>query len=166
MIPKIMMDSLEMDTSAYQGQIVSATGQITTDFFNFSLITRLFVGWGQTLLDVIIEGGPDLIFKVLLFLIIIYCFFKIANIVQKLIESGLAKSHLQLSELLRRMVVPFILRQFLSQLLADRCRRTAHHRCPISNLAARRHNQQLVLIKLDHPIIIRIMGVRVTDRCT
>lgn len=103
-----MMDSLEMDTSAYQGQIVSATGQITTDFFNFSLITRLFVGWGQTLLDVIIEGGPDLIFKVLLFLIIIYCFFKIANIAQKLIESGLAKAHLQLSELLRRMVVSIV----------------------------------------------------------
>ncbi len=104
----VMMDSLEMDTSAYQGQIVSATGQITTDFFNFSLITQLFVGWGQTLLNVIIEGGPDLIFKVLLFLIIIYCFLKIANIVQKLIESGLAKSHLQLSELLRRMVVSIV----------------------------------------------------------
>jgi small conductance mechanosensitive channel len=68
----------------------------------------LFVGWGQTLLDVIIEGGPDLIFKVLLFLIIIYCFFKIANIAQKLIESGLAKAHLQLSELLRRMVVSIV----------------------------------------------------------
>ena len=104
----VMMDSLEMETSAYQGQIVSATGQITTDFFNFSLITQLFVGWGQTLLNVIIEGGPDLIFKVLLFLIIIYCFLKIANIVQKLIESGLAKSHLQLSELLRRMVVSIV----------------------------------------------------------
>jgi small conductance mechanosensitive channel len=101
----VMMDSLEMDTLAYQEQVLSATGQITTDLFDFSVISHLLVGWGQTLWNVIIEGGPDLIFKVLLFIIIIYAFFKIANIVQKLIESGLAKSQLQLSELLRRMVV-------------------------------------------------------------
>jgi small conductance mechanosensitive channel len=101
----VMMDSLGMDTSTYQGQILSATGQITTDLFNFSVITHLLGEWLQSLWDLIIEGGPDLIFKVLLFFIIIYAFFKIAGIVQKLIESGLARSHLQLSELLRRMVV-------------------------------------------------------------
>jgi small conductance mechanosensitive channel len=104
----VMMDSLEMDTLAYQEQVLSATGQITTDLFDFSVISHLLVGWGQTLWNVIIEGGPDLIFKVLLFIIIIYGFFKIASIVQKLIESGLARSQLQLSELLRRMVVSIV----------------------------------------------------------
>ncbi len=104
----VMMDSLKMDTSAYQGQVLSATGQITTDLFNFSVITHLLVGWGQTLWNVIIEGGLDLIFKVLLFIIIIYAFFKIANIVQKIIETGLAKSHLKLSKLLRRMMVSIV----------------------------------------------------------
>ena len=108
----VMMDSLGMDTLAYQEQVLSATGQITTDLFNFRIITHLLVGWGQTLWNVIIEGGPDLIFKVLVFIIIIYGFFKIANIVQRIIESGLAKSHLQLSELLRRMVVS-IVRNFI-----------------------------------------------------
>ena len=103
-----MMDGLEMDTLAYQEQVLSATGQITTDLFDFSVISHLLVGWGQTLWNVIIEGGPDLIFKVLLFIIIIYGFFKIASIVQKLIESGLARSQLQLSELLRRMMVSIV----------------------------------------------------------
>jgi len=104
----VMMDSLEMDTSVYLEQVLSATGQITTDLFDFSVISHLLVGWGQTLWNVIIEGGPDLIFKVLLFIIIIYGFFKIASIVQKIIESGLARSQLQLSELLRRMVVSIV----------------------------------------------------------
>jgi small conductance mechanosensitive channel len=108
----VMMDSLEMDTSVYLEQVLSATGQITTDLFDFRIITHLLVGWGQTLWNVIIEGGPDLIFKVLLFIIIIYGFFKIANIAQRIIESGLAKSHLQLSELLRRMMVS-IVRNFI-----------------------------------------------------
>lgn len=108
----VMMDSLEMDTSVYLEQVLSATGQITTDLFDFRIITHLLVGWGQTLWNVIIEGGPDLIFKVLLFIIIIYGFFKIANIVQRIIERGLAKSHLKLSELLRRMMVS-IVRNFI-----------------------------------------------------
>ncbi|MGB3648967.1 MAG: hypothetical protein WA992_10590, partial [Desulfobulbales bacterium] len=45
----VMMDSLEMDTLAYQEQVLSATGQITTDLFDFSVISHLLVGWGQTL---------------------------------------------------------------------------------------------------------------------
>jgi small conductance mechanosensitive channel len=73
--------------------------------FNLSVITNLLAGWGQSLWNVIIESGPDLIFKVLMFILIIYGFLKIAKIVQKLIERGLAKSDLQLSKLLRRMVM-------------------------------------------------------------
>jgi small conductance mechanosensitive channel len=101
----VMMDSLEMDTLTYQQQVISATGQISTDLFNLSVITNLLAGWGQSLWNVIIESGPDLIFKVLMFILIIYGFLKIAKIVQKLIERGLAKSDLQLSKLLRRMVM-------------------------------------------------------------
>ena len=101
----VMMDSLGMDTSDYQGQIISATGQITVDFFNIGVFTHLLGEWWQSLWNVITEGGPDLIFNVLLFILVIYGFRKLANIAQKLIEKGLAKSHLQLSELLRRMVV-------------------------------------------------------------
>ena len=101
----VMMDSLEMDTLTYQQQVISATGQISTDLFNLSVITNLLAGWGQSLWNVIIESGPDLIFKVLMFILIIYGFLKIAKIVQKLIEKGLAKSDLQLSKLLRRMVM-------------------------------------------------------------
>jgi small conductance mechanosensitive channel len=108
----VMMESLGMDTSDYQGQIISATGQITVDFFNIGVFTQLLGEWWQSLWNVITEGGPDLIFNVLLFLLVIYGFYKLANIAQKLIERGLAKSQLQLSELLRRMVVS-IARNFI-----------------------------------------------------
>jgi small conductance mechanosensitive channel len=104
----VMMDGLGMDTSEYQAQVLSATGQITTDFFDLGVITQLLADWGETIWNKIVQGGPDLIFKILLFLIIIYAFFKLANIIQKLLENGLAKSHLQLSELLRRMTVSIV----------------------------------------------------------
>jgi small conductance mechanosensitive channel len=104
----VMMADLEMDTSDYQAQVISATGQITTDLFNLSVITELLKGWWQSIWNVIQEGGPDLIFKLLLFFIIIYVFYKIANIVRKIVKKGLDESQLQPSELLRRMILSVV----------------------------------------------------------
>jgi small conductance mechanosensitive channel len=104
----VMMNKLEMDTAAYHEQVLSATGQITTDVFEVSVVTNLLVGWGQSLWDAVIKDGPNLVFKVLLFIVIVFGFRKLADFVQKLIERALEKSHLQLSELLRRMVVSIV----------------------------------------------------------
>jgi small conductance mechanosensitive channel len=101
----VMMKELGMDTSDYQAQVLNATGQITTDLFSFSVITNLLKDWWENIWSVVQKSGPDLLFKLLLFFIIIYVFYKVANIVKKIIENGLAKSHLQLSELLRRMIL-------------------------------------------------------------
>jgi small conductance mechanosensitive channel len=99
------MDSLEIDTAAYREQVLGATGEITKDVFEINVLVRLLKGWGKAILNVIYEDGPDLFFKMLLFFIIIFVFLKIAGIVQKIIEPGLEKSQLRLSELLRRMIV-------------------------------------------------------------
>lgn len=104
----VMMDDLGMDTSDYQSLAISATGQITTDLFDFGVVVKLLKEWSQSLLDATLEGGPDLIFKLLLLIIIIYVFFKIANLIQRVIEKALIESHLQLSELLRRMVISIV----------------------------------------------------------
>jgi small conductance mechanosensitive channel len=104
----VMMDDLGMDTSDYQSLAISATGQITTDLFDFGVVVKLLKEWSQSLLDATLEGGPDLIFKLLLFIIIIYVFLKIANLTQRVIEKALVESHLQLSELLRRMVISIV----------------------------------------------------------
>jgi small conductance mechanosensitive channel len=104
----VMMNSLDMDTAVYQEQMLSATGQITTDVFEVSVITNLLVGWGKTLWNVIIEDGPNLVFKILLFIVIVFGFRKLAGFVQTLVERALEKSHLKLSELLRRMVVSIV----------------------------------------------------------
>ena len=100
-----MMDSLGMDTSGYQELVINATGEITTEVFEVGVITSLFIGWGETLWHVVIEDGPDLVFKILLFFVIVYVFRKLANIFQKVAEEGFKRSQLQLSELLRRMII-------------------------------------------------------------
>ena len=103
-----LMDKLGIDTAAYHQQVLSSTGQITTDVFEVSVVTNLLVGWGQSLWDAIIKDGPNLVFKMLLFIVIVFGFRKLADFVQKLIERALEKSHLHISELLRRMMVSIV----------------------------------------------------------
>jgi len=103
-----MMDSMGMDTTSYQEQLLIATGQITSDVFEVGVFTNLLIGWGHTLWSVLIESGPGLFFKIIMFFIIVYVFRKLSNLAQKLAETGLANSDIELSLLLRRMVVSIV----------------------------------------------------------
>jgi small conductance mechanosensitive channel len=100
-----MMESLEMDTDAYQQQLLSVTGQITTDFFQMDVLSSLLVGWGETLWASLVESGPGLVFDLILFLIIVYAFYRLANLVQKLTKTALQKPGIELSQLLQRMTL-------------------------------------------------------------
>ena len=110
-----MMKSLEMDTREYQGQLLTATGQITSDILEVDVFTDLFVGWGQTLWNQVIDSGPGMIFKLVVLVLIIYIFYKLAGLAQTLTERTLESSHLEPSRLLRRMVISIV---FNSVLLA------------------------------------------------
>jgi small conductance mechanosensitive channel len=99
-----MMDGLEMDTTEYQELLLLATGQVTSDVFEVSVFTNLLVGWGQTLWDVVIESGPGLFFNILLFALIVFIFYKLANLAQMLVEKAIDSAEVELSLLLRRMV--------------------------------------------------------------
>ena len=103
-----MMETLAMDTSQYQNQLLIATGQITTDLFQVDVFTNLFIGWGETLWNGIIDNGPALIFNLILLLIIIFVFFKLAGIAQRLTEAALERSQFELSLLLKRMVISVV----------------------------------------------------------
>ena len=94
-----MMDILEMDTTEYRNQLLATTGQITTDLFQIDVVTNLLVGWSETLWNEIIASGPGLIFNLLLLVVIIFIFYKLANLARNLTEKGLEDSRFQLSQL-------------------------------------------------------------------
>lgn len=100
-----MMDGLELDTTSYQKQLLATTGQITTNVFEADVLTNLLFGWGQTLWDGLVENGPGLVFKFILFLIIFFVFIKLANFARNLCERALQDSQVKLSQLLQRMVL-------------------------------------------------------------
>ena len=100
-----MMDSLEMNTDDYRQQLLSVTGQITTDSFQVDVLSSLLAGWGETLWASLVESGPGLFFQLILFLIIVFAFYKLANLAQRLTETALQKPGVELSQLLQRMVL-------------------------------------------------------------
>ena len=100
-----MMDSLEMNTDNYRQQLLSVTGQITTDTFQVDVLSSLLVGWGETLWASLVESGPGLFFQLILFLIIVFAFYKLANLAQRLTETALHQPGVELSQLLQRMVL-------------------------------------------------------------
>jgi small conductance mechanosensitive channel len=99
-----MMDGFEMDTARYQELLLLATGQLTSNVLEVGVFTNLLLGWGQKLWDIVIENGPGLIFNFILLVIIVFVFYKLANLTQMLIEQALDKAELELSQLLRRMI--------------------------------------------------------------
>jgi small conductance mechanosensitive channel len=100
-----LMSEMELDTTEYQEQLLTATGAITTDVFNFKLIGNLLSRWGQEIVDVLADDGPTLLFRLLIFLFVIFVFRKLANLAEKLARRGLASSKVHLSRLLERMII-------------------------------------------------------------
>jgi small conductance mechanosensitive channel len=104
----LMMDSMELETSDYHEQLLNSTGQITTDVFEVDVLSGLLLGWGDRVWDMVIEEGPNLLVNIFLLVIIFLAFRKLANLIQPLLERALENSQLELSKLLRRMVVSIV----------------------------------------------------------
>ena len=99
------MDNLDLDTAEYREQLLSVTGQITSEFFDFGVLSSLVVGWSETLWDGVIENGPGLLFKIILFFVLVYIFYKLANLAQSVVDRAISSAHRQPSQLLRRMAL-------------------------------------------------------------
>jgi small conductance mechanosensitive channel len=65
----------------------------------------LLVGWSETLWGSLVESGPGLFFQLILFLLIVFAFYKLANLAQRLTETALQKPGVTLSQLMQRMVL-------------------------------------------------------------
>lgn len=99
------MNALDLDTRQYRQQVLTATGEITTDVLDVSIMASLIAEWTSVLGSTIASEGPRLLFRLLLVLFILFAFFQLGKLVQKGVERGLASSNLNLSQLLRRMIV-------------------------------------------------------------
>ena len=57
------MELMGLETAEYSEQVLTATGALTTDVFDFAVIGSLISRWGQSVLDFLIEEGPTFLFR-------------------------------------------------------------------------------------------------------
>ena len=96
---------LEIEDRHYRQQILTATGQITTDVLDVGVVADLVRGWSTALWDLVVGQGPKLLLKMFLVVLIIYAAIRLSRLVEMGINHGLDSSRVQISHLLRRMLV-------------------------------------------------------------
>ena len=101
----MLMNSVGLDTRQYRQQLVTATGEITTDLLDVGIAAGLASQWGKASINLITGEGPKLVFRLLMVMLILFVFFQAAKLVQKGVDSALGSARVHISSLLRRMIV-------------------------------------------------------------
>ena len=100
----LLQDTLGVPNSFYRQQLVTATGTISADIIDADVISDLISGWMADISAVIKLKGPGFLFQTLLFLAILFIFYKLANLVRHLIKRGFDSANMETSQLAKRMI--------------------------------------------------------------
>ncbi len=100
-----VMDELDLATEHYHQQLLTVTGELTTEVLNVGVLTGLAAQWGAATTEFLATEGPRLLFRLLLVIAIVYIFMRIGRASRAVVSKALASSKLRLSTLLRDMIV-------------------------------------------------------------
>lgn len=100
-----IMRSLELESRQYRQQVLTVTGEITTDVLDFGIVANLASEWSKTLATLIAAEGPKLLFRLMLVAVILLGFFQLSKVAQKLTRHGLNSARISISSLLNEMIV-------------------------------------------------------------
>ena len=100
-----IMDGLEMPTDTYRAQLVAMTQDLASGLLDPKVAVTLFSRAWEGLVTWVTENGPTFLVKVLLFLLIIFAGRYLARLVRKAVQKSLNRANVNLSQLLKHMVV-------------------------------------------------------------
>jgi len=100
-----MMERLGLKTASYQKFLIEATGQITADILDTDVALGLFGQWMERIRTWVVESGPTLFFKLLVFALILFVFHLLAKAARKIVRKAVSTSKLSFSQLLQKMFV-------------------------------------------------------------
>jgi small conductance mechanosensitive channel len=100
-----LMRRLDIEASKYQQALIEATGELTADVLNRDVALGLVGSWTREFRDQISNYGPQLLFKGLIFLLILGVFRLIASVVRRLVRRTVSASRLNVSQLLQETAI-------------------------------------------------------------
>lgn len=102
-----LMAERKLDTAEYKQIVISSTGEITKEIFETEVALGLLQKWLDRGKEWVIENGPIWVFKVLVFMLILFIFTLLAKIVKRVTSRVLTSSRLRGSMLLKNLLVSF-----------------------------------------------------------
>jgi len=100
-----MMEVLKIETDEYRQQLIVALGAITLDIFDPTVLLGLVTDWGGKVIGWAAERLPQLFFNLLIFILIMLIFSKLANLSKRLVIKSIDASNLNISHLLRDITI-------------------------------------------------------------
>jgi len=100
-----MLDRTGLDDARYRQQLIEVTGTVTTDIFDWEVLKGLVSRWLEGLATWLIDNLPQLIFKLLLFLLVLWVALAVSRLTRRLVAEALKRSNLKISRLLKNMIV-------------------------------------------------------------
>ena len=99
------MRALGLETRHYRQQVLTVTGEITADVLDVGIVANLLAEWSKAIIGFVAKEGFKILFRLLLVVFIVFAFVQLANLIQRLVNRGLDSARIQISHLLRRMMV-------------------------------------------------------------
>jgi small conductance mechanosensitive channel len=100
-----VLDLLGQDSSSFQAVMLQQASTISISFFSSSaILTVLHDGWGA-LKEAVKENAPNLIFRFLIFIVVLLVFKTLSRITKRVVRAASNKSNLDMSELLKNILV-------------------------------------------------------------
>jgi len=100
-----LMTQLELDASQYSQQVVTTTGELTSDVLDVGVIAALALEWSEMLTELAKTEGPRLLFRLFVIVLILFVFSRLSRIVQSLTKKALDSARFHVTALLREMIV-------------------------------------------------------------
>jgi small conductance mechanosensitive channel len=100
-----IMQDLGVDTSEYSSMLVKEGTGISLDMIKPGVLNVLMEEWTDSALGFLQSKGPDLAIDILVFIGIIVLFQALAKLARKTVQTAMARSSLDLSQLLKDTVV-------------------------------------------------------------
>ena len=100
-----LMNSLGVESRQYRKQVLTVTGEITTDVLDVGIIKNLLSDWGSEIGSMIAKEGPKLLLRLLLMALIVFGFVQLAKVVQRVVRRGLNSARVRISNLLKEMIL-------------------------------------------------------------
>ena len=99
-----IMNAAGLQTRMYRRQVLSVTGEITTDILDVGIIASLVSEWSDAFIGYVAGEGPRWVLRLFLCALIIFVFYQLSKLVQKGVEKAMSSSRNRMSYLLRRMI--------------------------------------------------------------